>query len=192
MGKLLKYLALLAICVAQAAAVPITWVLSGVTFSDGGTATGSFAYDADTNVYSFVNVTTTNGSARTGATYHFVCGQDVPTCIGVNPATSAIYLNLTSNAANQTGLPAFSMIFTPALSNTVGVRTISFGLEGNCSNAACANATPPTRLVSVGTVTAQQPQPTPIPTTWILATTGIMLAGLYSWWIRRRASATSF
>src|ERR1051326_2147724 len=130
MGKLLISFALFVSCITPALAIPITWNLSGVTFADGGTASGSFVYDADTNVYSFVNVTTTNGSSRTGATYHFVCGQDVPTCTGVNPATSGIYLNLTSNAANQTGLPAFSVAFTPALSNIIGTRTVSFGIEG--------------------------------------------------------------
>ena len=32
-----------------ASANPILWSLAGVTFDDGGTAYGSFVYDADTN-----------------------------------------------------------------------------------------------------------------------------------------------
>ena len=81
-------LARLSLCVlgmllvaAAANAQPVTWYIQGVTFSDGGTASGSFNYDAATNSYSQVHITTTPGSVRaTGATYGFVCGQDVPAC----------------------------------------------------------------------------------------------------------------
>ncbi|MEP7354005.1 MAG: hypothetical protein ABI824_12310, partial [Acidobacteriota bacterium] len=44
-------------------AAPITWYLQGVTFADGGTASGSFVYDATTNVYSGVNVSVTATSS---------------------------------------------------------------------------------------------------------------------------------
>src|SRR5438270_11682743 len=97
-----KLLTLAMVLAASAAAAPILYSVSG-TFTDGGTVTGSFAYDAATNTYSNVSITTTTGSVRTGATYHFVCGQDVPTCTGVAPSAFG-YLNLTTNAANQTGL----------------------------------------------------------------------------------------
>ena len=40
-------------------ATPITWTLNGVAFDDGGTATGSFVYDADTNTYTNIAITTT-------------------------------------------------------------------------------------------------------------------------------------
>ena len=49
---------------------PITWHLDGVAFDDGGTANGSFVYDADTNIYSDVSVVTTAGSAFAGAAYN--------------------------------------------------------------------------------------------------------------------------
>jgi hypothetical protein len=50
-------------------ATPVLWTLQGVTLTDGGTASGSFVYDADTNTYSDLNITTTTGSARAGSTY---------------------------------------------------------------------------------------------------------------------------
>jgi hypothetical protein len=50
-------------------AIPLTWTLLGVTFYDGGTAHGSFVYDADLDSYSSFNITTTAGSAFGGATY---------------------------------------------------------------------------------------------------------------------------
>lgn len=39
-------------------AMPVQWFLQDVTFDDGGTATGSFYYDADTNIYDSVAIST--------------------------------------------------------------------------------------------------------------------------------------
>src|ERR1051326_1819199 len=100
----------------------LTWYLGGVVFDDGGTATGSFNFDPDAGtpcstgaspcgVFSNVKITTTTGSSRTGATYQFVCGADVPSCAGVSPNSTQV-LNLTTTAANQTGMPAFALFFT--------------------------------------------------------------------------------
>ncbi len=52
-----------------ASADGITWDLSGVTFDDGGTASGSFVYDASTNKYSSIDIITTSGTTLAGATY---------------------------------------------------------------------------------------------------------------------------
>src|ERR1035438_9154092 len=48
---------------------PHTWYLSGAQFGDGGTATGSFVYDANNGVVSAISVTTTQGSSFAGARY---------------------------------------------------------------------------------------------------------------------------
>ena len=39
-----------------ASAAPVTWTLSGVHFTDGSTASGSFTYDADLNLVSGIHV----------------------------------------------------------------------------------------------------------------------------------------
>ena len=62
-------LAVFATGTVSVSAAPILWTLQGVTFSDGGTAFGSFVYDADTNTYSNLDITTTTGSVRAGSTY---------------------------------------------------------------------------------------------------------------------------
>jgi hypothetical protein len=49
-------------------ATPIMWNLQGVTFDDGGTATGSFIYDADTSTYSAITIQTTGNLAFTYTT----------------------------------------------------------------------------------------------------------------------------
>src|SRR5581483_4694231 len=105
-------------------ATAITYTLNGVTFGDGGTASGSFTFDADAGApcsggsspcgtYSNVDVVTSLGSARGGATYTEVCGQDVPSCNGVSPDSTEVMF-LTSTAANQNGMPALALFFTAA------------------------------------------------------------------------------
>jgi hypothetical protein len=160
----------------SATAQPLTWFLQGVTFGDGGTASGSFNFDPDAGtpcrtgaspcgLFSNVQIRTTTGSSRTGATYTFVCGQDVPTCTGVSPNSTQV-LNLTTTSANQTGLPAFALFFTgvsgvppQGLTDFGGSIDISnssasvgTGLEASCADAACSAPAAPSRATTAGTV----------------------------------------
>jgi hypothetical protein len=154
-------------------AQPLTWFLDGVKFDDGGTARGSFNFDPDAGTpcstgaspcgrFSNVHITTTTGSTRTGATYSFVCGTDVPTCTGLSP-DSTQRLDLTTTAANQTGLPGFALFFTngggpPAgLTDFGGSIDVSSanaggGVEGTCADAACSIPTAPVRVTVAGVV----------------------------------------
>jgi hypothetical protein len=182
-----KLFVMAGVLVSNALAVPLTWTLSGVALSDGGVVSGTFVYDASTNLYSSINITTTTGSARTGATYRFVCGQDVPSCNGL-PSTAAGTLNLTTNASNQSGLPALALLFNTALSNSGGTTQVS-GMEATCNNAACTSPTAPSRNITGGSASAAPaaPVPTPLPTTLLLALTGMMFTALYFWWGRRHS-----
>ncbi len=158
----------------SAYAVPVRYQLSGVQLSDGGTISGSFTFDADAGtpcssgaspcgVYSNVSVVTTTGSARTGATYTFVCGQ-VATCTGVTPDSTEVMF-LTSNAANQTGNPALALFFTAAgpvppagLSDASGIIDLSntgagVGQEASCSDVACSTPAAPARVTTAGNAT---------------------------------------
>lgn len=47
----------------------IHWSFQDVRFDDGGTASGSFSYDADNGVYSSISITTNAGSRFLGASY---------------------------------------------------------------------------------------------------------------------------
>lgn len=61
--------------VAQASLV--TWTLSGVTFDDGGTASGSFDFDAslsDETAYSNISITTSTVGAYTGSSSYYGAG----------------------------------------------------------------------------------------------------------------------
>ena len=187
----LRCCVILAFVAAQAVAAPLTWVLSGITFSDGGTASGSFVYDANTNTYSSVNITTIAGSVRTtGATYHFVCGQDVPSCNGVSPS-AGFNLNLTSAAANQTGLPGFALFFSSALTNAGGSVSVT-GEEANCSNSTCTAPVSPERSITGGSVSTVAVPATPAPSSVLLVSAGLLFAGFYAWWARRDTSVPTF
>jgi hypothetical protein len=56
-------------CLSPVQAVEILWTLDNAVFDDGGTITGSFIYDADTDIYSSVSVTTTAGTEFGGFSY---------------------------------------------------------------------------------------------------------------------------
>jgi hypothetical protein len=45
-------------------AVPLTWTLQNVTFDDGGSANGSFDFDADTTSYSNIMINTTDPNLK--------------------------------------------------------------------------------------------------------------------------------
>jgi len=182
-------------------AVPVHYVLSGVQLSDGGTVSGGFTFDADAGtpcstgaspcgVYSAVNVTTTTGTFRTGTTYTFVCGQ-VATCTGVTPDSTGV-LFLTSNAANQTGLPALALFFTapgplpPAgLSDAGGVIDLSnngagVGQEANCADAACSMPAAPARITTAGSLIVPNPGTIPTLSEWgEILFTGLLV--MYAW-----------
>ena len=157
-GRLSFCLLALALFAAVSSAQPITYYVQG-TFGDAGTFSGNFTYDAAANIYSAVNVTTTPGTVRTtGATYTFVCGQDVPTCTGVSPDATG-YLNLTSTAADQTGLPAMSLFFPVPLAPPPSFAPTFdglFSLEANCSNATCSAPVDPIRSTSTATIASSE------------------------------------
>ena len=146
---------------ASASASPTLWTLQGVTFNDGGTASGTFLYDAGLNAYSVINVTTTMGTALGGATYTFVSTGFAPFSGGV--------LLATSNNANLTGTPAFALLFNAALTANGGTVAVS-GLEAPCADAGCTTPGSSTRFVSGGSVTAMTPIQISAPTHFVPVT----------------------
>ena len=197
MKSSIRILVVLSALSLTASAGELLWTLNGVTFDDGGTATGSFVFDADAGVpcstaaspcgmFSSINITTTTGSSRTGATYLFFCGVGgVTNCDGLSPDSSEI-LFLSSNAADQTGVPGFALYFTavsgPPMGLTDAGGTIDVsnsiagaGFEADCSDATCSAGVPPIRATVAGTVSATA---TPEPSSALLlaaALTGLNL-----------------
>lgn len=139
---------LLAICglclfSVEASARNVFWALRDVRFNDGGTASGTFIYNVDTNRYSGTLITTTDGTARSGATY-----------IIAGPTSDRIHGHfLTSASEDQTGLPGLDLLYNDILTNAGGdvpLVTHLFSLEYTCGNAACTVFAVPQRAVTDG------------------------------------------
>jgi hypothetical protein len=114
-----------------------------VTFGSGGSATGSFTFDPGTNLFTNINITTTVGT-RSPATYTNMSA-------GLSADSTGV-LFVTSAAANQGGLPGFSMFFATALTGAGGTSALT-GQEADCGDPGCSMPTGVMRFISTGSVT---------------------------------------
>jgi hypothetical protein len=182
MPSISKLIVLLVLLVGHAAAVPVLWTLDAVFFGDGGTATGSFVYDATTNTFSSVNITTTAGSlAGAPGAVTFISAA------AVSNSNSAVFLTIP--AGNPTGTPFLFLTFTSPLTNSGGISSLL--LDGAdlalCSNPACSTTNSmgdstflgPARQISNGHVIGTQIAPTPIPSSLILVLSGLFAVSGY-------------
>jgi len=158
----------------SAFSVPVTWTLQDAIFDDGGSATGSFVYDADLEVFADIEITTTAGSVFDGQHYQHATFFLTDVSLGVT----------TADQADLTGLPALAMFFTGGgfipMTNAGGTLLLdSAGGEGYCGVPSCAGADLDLDLREFvsGSITA-----VPIPAAvWLF---GSALAGLG--WMRRK------
>lgn len=153
----------------SAQAIPVTWTIDSLFFDDGGTASGSFIFDADTDTYSAVSIVTTAGSVLGGTTYNFpsqvVCGG------------SGGCLFVEADTPDLTGTSGLFMLLAPGLTNSGGVVGIDYGQEAPCAVPDCSGDGAPTRFVTSGQITG-----VPIPAAvWLF---GSALLGLG--WFRRK------
>ena len=177
-------------------AAPITWQLDNVTFASAqtqgtgpfdGTATGSFTYDASTNTYSNVNITTT-GSGYWGTDNcgdSALCGTYIRATdlYSTLSATSLQATPTASDPVNAVGYYGISMQFAGSgLTNAGGIVDLytagGTDGEGICATAACdptgAGAVSAFRGFSGGSVSA-----VPIPAAaWLFGSAILGLLGI--------------
>ena len=110
-------------------ASPILWHLNNVIFGDGGTAAGSFVYDAATNTFSSINITTTAGSIRSGSTY------SAPTTAGF--AILADFLNPAFPVIPGTS-SRLTLVLSAAMTDAGGTIGFSHGQEFTCLDSGCS------------------------------------------------------
>lgn len=157
-------LAALLLCIAPLAqAAPIQWVLQDVLFSDGGTAFGSFVYDADTNTFSSIAITTTDGSALSGSFYEFINFDP-----GLADADSVL---LAAAADPMFGTPAFNMNLATPMTNAGGTIDLAvapppLAFESTCLTNPCTTFFSIDREIVSGSISA-----VPLPgAVWLLMT----------------------
>ena len=151
-GKRVQHTALvsiLALFSLSVHAAPLVWYLSGFTFTDGGTASGSFTYDADTGTYSAISITTTAGTTiPTGNSYNVTvaaigCGTPEVVCM-LNSADGPDYIGDLGLTIAHVGTP---------LTNDGGTIALTFAREYTCENSSCSSVVFPQRLLSTGSIT---------------------------------------
>ena len=124
----------LACCLApNAIAFPVTWTLSGATFNDGGTATGSFVYDADTNALSNWSVSVAGGNTGTfpPITYDTTSGSSTISGQGATLTGTMLCIGTCSGPARELRMPAVSPLTNAG--GTIAIDTANL-YQGECFN----------------------------------------------------------
>ncbi|HEV2198871.1 MAG TPA: hypothetical protein VGR73_03550 [Bryobacteraceae bacterium] len=124
---------------------PKRWYLRDVILTDGAHAFGSFVYDANTNTYSSISITSTSGSAIVGGASYF----------NLSPAGGgSVFINTVSAATIVSGTTNFlTAIFGAPLTNAGGTVNIVALTEGICTAANCATTgTLRSQLAGMGAV----------------------------------------
>lgn len=147
----------------DALASPVTWNLTNITFGDGTVVTGSFVYDADTNTFSGLSMTTSGGSTVPATSSWVFNLANLPgseqNAIGIAGFQAVDLASADESAAFDVSL--FS-IGGPLLTNAGGTIPLNFLRLGGCANATCANLDPGFLTDGSGQFTALSAVPEPL------------------------------
>jgi hypothetical protein len=143
-------------CGVPTLAEALTWTLNGATFADGGTATGTFDFDAATSTLSNWNISVDGGDT----------GSFPPFTYAVGTATASI-----ANLGNPTDTFLFTKIsdvrelrMTPLQNLTDSGGTVPLNLHtafGNSGEVECFNCSP-FRIITAGRLSAPRPAAAPL------------------------------
>ncbi len=98
-----------------ASAIVRTWTLNDVAFDDGGTASGTFDYDANTNTYSTFSISVAGGDPVLFADFAYT-----PVTSHLRPPLDATDLSISSNEVVMNDIRTLFMQFAQPLTNQGG------------------------------------------------------------------------
>jgi hypothetical protein len=124
---------------------------------------GSFIYEASTNTYSSIAVTTTAGSALPGAFFQFLNVS--------NLWDEQFAPFLDSDAADLTGATGIGLTFSSSLTDAGGIVGVDGYIEAICSGVECFTPMEPQRLILSGSLTGVA---LPEPGTFLLLAMGLI------------------
>ena len=156
----------------------IDWTLSGVTFDDGGTATGTFSTDSTSGDVTAFDIVTTAGTTLGGATYDSTA-SGIYSSDGVYSPNSFIVENF--NTSTYVNFEFVNSLTTPGTDDLI----LSVGTD--YASYECNFCNPVRGIVSGDAVSGDNVGATPLPTTIPLFASGLGALGLLGWRRRRKA-----
>jgi len=112
----------------EAFADPVTWTITGGTFTDGGTLTGSFVFDADTVTFSQVNLTVSGGNTTAFPAFTYTDSNSRAQDFGVAQGHVVYLFTVTGSPTNR----QLILAFVPNLTNAGGPVSL-FVSAGNAA-----------------------------------------------------------
>lgn len=177
---------------APAFAVPVVWTVSGVTFDDGGTASGQFTFDPDTKTFGHFSISVAGGNlgnfpAITYAQTNASAFEDNLS----NPQDSVLF------ELNDGSQRTLRMTPVSALSNSGGTVALNLNTSGgNSGGVECFNCGP-ARTITAGSLVGVPPPPlssvrnAPMLSTWATILLGLTVAAVGLLAGRRKARAVA-
>lgn len=136
-----------------ATAIPVTWNLSGVTFDDGGTASGWFDYDADVNSVFDYDISVAGGDT---GDFPEISYTDDNSSVGIYPRTGQedVFIFQIDLSDRQ-----FRITPVDELTNLGGTVAVDlFTAYNGSSGVECFNCNP-WRRITAGELVASIPEP---------------------------------
>jgi hypothetical protein len=151
-------------------ATPLTWTLQNVTFSDGGTATGSFVYDASTETVVSYSISVSGGNTTVFPPFVYQNGGADNTGTSVVSGDGVIDFNTDLESGFHQRFLALPVLPLPASGTQALDLTNPYGAE-------CYDCNPYRTFASGQVVSSAAPSPTTVPvlSRWALAGLAILL-----------------
>ena len=131
-------------------AIPVEWTLTNVFFEGGAQANGSFTFDADTSIFSDINIVTPADGLFSDS-YSYELGVSSSNMLVVVGQASGITIQ-SVGGGDLTGESVWAINFNDALTNEGGYINLFGSPEGDCFDAGCSSISGSQRFIYTGMV----------------------------------------